>query len=398
MIIALKSLGMLLLSSVSVLLIYNLFLALVSIFRKVAPRPDTESTPRFVVVIPAYNEAKTLPPTLLACERFDYPEDLYEIDVVADNCTDETAKVVREHGVRCLERTDPNHRGKGYALRWAFDQLLEEDHDVFVVLDADCSLEAKALRAFANEISGGGRVLQASYVVDNPDSTPISYAVAVGNIIENDLYYHPKSALGWVVVLRGTGMIFERNVLERFPWEAFSLVEDVDYSMSLYENGLAVRFLPWVEVRSLFPESFEQLRVQRMRWAGGNVQMGKGSVLRFLWKGISKQRVIYFDMGLTILSQSRPLQLVLLGLLYIVATLGFLGLQDHFFDSLFLASNVLVSGYILYFAWGVLRLGLSWRRLGLLVRTPGILVGLTRIAIRSVGRSREPTWERTPRG
>lgn len=61
--------------------------------------------------------------------------------VVADNCTDNTAKVAREHGAICYERFDDAHRTKGYALEFLFDRI-EEDYgrmsfEGYFVFDAD---------------------------------------------------------------------------------------------------------------------------------------------------------------------------------------------------------------------------------------------------------------------
>lgn len=397
MTLALEILGAGLLVSASVFLLYNLFLAVASVFRDTPRTPGGDTALRIAVVIPAHNEAGTITPTLECCKAFAYPEDRYQVVVVADNCTDETETVVQKAGVRCLTREDPGRRGKGYALRWAFDRLLAEDHDVFVVLDADCLLPPHALRAAADEVAAGREVLQASYVADNPDSTPVSYAAALGNVIENDLYYRPKSALGWVVALRGTGMAFTRRVLEAVPWGSYSIVEDLDYTMTLYERGHRVTFLPWVEVRSAFPETLEQLRIQRERWAGGNAQMGKGSALRFLGHWMRTRRAVYLDMALTILSQSRPLQLGQVAGLALVAVLGLLTPAAPFFRVLLLGSLLLAAGYVVYGLWGAVRLGITLRRLGLLARIPRILVDLVVVASRGLLGRTETAWERTPR-
>lgn len=380
------------------LVLYDVALAIHAMRRRPAPpAPEVPSDLRFALVMPAHNEADSIGDALRACASLDFPAAQFELVVVADNCDDDTVEVVCQHGVRYLERRDTERRGKGYALRFAFDQLMHEDFDAFVVLDADCWLDPHALRRFAHELAHGARVLQANYVVANVDASPISYALAVGNAIENDLYYAPKSDLGWVVSLRGTGMVFRREVLQEHPWGAYSIVEDLDYSMALYRARIPVRFMPDVEVHSPFPESLGQLRVQRERWAGGNVQMTKGSALRLLLEGIARGQWITVDMGLTILSQSRPLLLVLLWAGLLVALLGSWirpGALSTLAVSLSLALNLT---FLAYLAGGVARLGLSAHRMGLLARTPLVLGQLVSIAVRSVFGAGASGWERTPR-
>ena len=407
-ILVLRLLAVLLLAPPTLLLAYNLFLALASVRARpsatrgagdeiVAAVGDERPWPRLAVVIPAHDEEEQLGQTLADCQALDYPGGSFEIVVVADNCTDRTAAIARDAGVRCLERHDRGERGKGFALRWAFDQLLAEGHDAYVVLDADCRLDPGALREFGRELRGGARVLQAAYVVANPDASPISYALAVGNTIENDLYYAPKSRLGWVVALRGTGMVFAREVLEALPWGAYSIVEDLDYSMQLYRRGERVHYLPGVAVRSDFPQSLEQLRVQRGRWAGGNAIMGRRQALRALAEGLRRRSWIHLDMGLTVLSQSRPLQLLLVTAGWVVAALGLRLTADPGLRALLHLAHVLVLGYGVYLAWGVARLGMSGERGRLLLRAPLVVVRLAWIALRGVLGTGTGAWERTPR-
>ena len=104
------------------LVVYNVGLALASLRRPPTRehRPDPPPL-RFALVMPAHDEAGSIEHSLRASTELDFAADRYELVVIADNCSDSTAAIVREHGVRCLERRDPDHRGKGYALRFAFD-------------------------------------------------------------------------------------------------------------------------------------------------------------------------------------------------------------------------------------------------------------------------------------
>lgn len=395
----LQVLAILFLTPALVFFVHYFTLALLSTVcrGKCAPPRGEGAALRFAIVVPAHNEESTIAQTLRSCKGIAYPADRYDVVVVADNCTDNTASIARANGVQCLERHDDALIGKGHALRWAFERLLPKNHDAFVVLDADCLIDPHSLDIFSNEIASGQSVLQANDVVSNPDSSAISYAVAVGNAMENHLYYRPKSCLGLVVLLRGTGMVFRRDVLELHPWGAFSVAEDAEYSISIYRNGLKVKFLPDVTVRSPSPRRIEQLAAQRLRWASGNAQLSKHRALKFIADGISKCSLLDLDTGLTIMSRSKPLQLAIVGILYVVSTLGLLLTHALFFRFVFGLSNVLVAGYALYVIWGVLDLGLSWHRFRLLAQTPIVLAGLVLYALRGLLTSKDARWERTPR-
>jgi cellulose synthase/poly-beta-1,6-N-acetylglucosamine synthase-like glycosyltransferase len=78
-------------------------------------RTSADPCHTFAIVIPAHNEETTLPDVLHSCAALDYPRSKIKIYVIADNCSDQTARIARQHGAMCLERHDPVRRGKGHA-------------------------------------------------------------------------------------------------------------------------------------------------------------------------------------------------------------------------------------------------------------------------------------------
>src|SRR4051812_19148162 len=120
---------------------------------------------RFAIVIPAHNEETGLPSTLAACRRLDYLPSAVRVFVIADNCTDSTASVARQAGATVLERREPAHRGKGYALAWGLPWVLLEPVEAVVVVDADCVPDANLLGAVSARMSGGARAVQTAVVV-----------------------------------------------------------------------------------------------------------------------------------------------------------------------------------------------------------------------------------------
>ena len=64
--------------------------------RAFLPRADLDT--RFLILVPAHNEAEHLRPTLRSLMRLDYPRKLFEVTVIADNCTD-TRNIHDEHSI-----------------------------------------------------------------------------------------------------------------------------------------------------------------------------------------------------------------------------------------------------------------------------------------------------------
>jgi len=382
----------------AVVCLYHVFLAVAALCaRPASAAGETTASHSFAIVIPAHNEEKGIELALRSCASLDYDREKYTVYVVADNCEDRTAQIATRSGAVCLVRRDEENRGKGHALEWALPQVLAQGCDAVVVIDADCLIDAHALRAFDRRLAAGDRVLQANDAVANPDENGISYVLALANALENDLFYAPKSNLGWAVFLRGTGMVFHREVLEAHPWRAASIVEDAEYAARLLEEGIRVRFVPNVRVVSDFPADREQLAVQRSRWIGGGVCVGCAQGLRLLWSGVTKRRFLLVDAGWTTLIASRPMVIAQL-LLSILLGLLWHGLSPDLWSRtvLFLCVGI-VAAYALYAAAGVVLLGITFRRARLLLQFPLVILRYLLIAARTLLAAPPTAWVRTPR-
>jgi cellulose synthase/poly-beta-1,6-N-acetylglucosamine synthase-like glycosyltransferase len=352
---------------------------------------------RFAVVIPAHNEETTLPDALASCGDLDYPPEKIKVFVIADNCTDQTAAVATSRGAVCLARFDRQRRGKGPALAWALPHVLEDRPDAVIILDADCRLDRNALREFDRHLAAGEDVLQASYVAGNPDEGLVSYVAGVANLMENDLFYAPKSRLGLAVLLRGTGMVFRREVLERCPWHADSIVEDAEYTVRLNEAGLHVKFVQDTQVVSAFPNRQDQLIIQRSRWIGGTMALGRARSLRLMLSGLADGRLLQMDLGWTLLVCLRSLVLVELLAALLLCLGSAVWVPGGISNTFCLMAGGLVAIYGLMFAVAALRLGLSASRLRYLVQSPGIVLRLVLVAARSLVMGQPRRWEPTPR-
>ncbi len=376
---------------------YYALLALYALFlRKEIEVREDEPKHTFAIVIPAHNEEQSISNTLRSCAELDYPKDKYKIFVIADNCSDKTAKIAKEGGATCLERYDEERKGKGFALEWGFKQVLPERHDAAVVLDADCHLDNHALRIFDAHLKKGEKVLQTNDAASNPDNNAMSYAVAVGNLIENRLFYAPKSGLGLAVFLRGTGMVFRREVLEQHPWQAHSIAEDVEYTLGLIRSGIRVRFLEVVNVFSEFPVERDQLQVQRMRWAR-NLGFSKTQALKLIWEGIVRSKGLLIDAGWTLFVLSRPLVLLELFISVILSALCLWFSPGPLSNFLMQGAIILILIQVLYFGLGIGLLGLNRQRVALLLKSPATILRLIVISLSGMLRSGREIWVRTPR-
>lgn len=352
---------------------------------------------RFMIVIPAHNEQQVIERTIRSCQASKYPPNQFDITVIADNCHDETAALAQRLGVDVLTRHDKDRHGKGFALAWAFQRLLALPYDAFMVLDADSPLDENALGVMDSFLQEGASILQANHRASNPDASPISYAASVGRTLEYDLFFVPKSKLGLSVMLVGTGMVFHRSILESSGWSSHSCAEDTEFTIQLARQHQRIHFIGNALVQCINAETTKELRVQRTRWASGNLSLSRSNALPLIFEGIKHRNLRIADLGWTLLITSRPL--VLTHLLAVQLGAGVLCWWVPTDRSIQLAAAALglLPLYGLYLLAGIWMLGLSPRRFQYLLHTPLVLAQIASISLLALLGFRNHSWNRTPR-
>jgi cellulose synthase/poly-beta-1,6-N-acetylglucosamine synthase-like glycosyltransferase len=242
---------------------------------------------RIVVLVPAHNESAGLLRTLQSLRREVDGDPLARIVVVADNCSDDTAAVARAAGVAVLERNDPDHRGKGHALNFGFDTC--GDADWFIVVDADTDVAPGFLPAMRRAMTGT-YALQCRYGVRDPLSSRRATLADVALGGWNVVRPRGRAALGWSAGILGNGFALSRQTLQRVPYAARSIIEDVEYHQLLVQSGLRVQWVDDTTVRGDMPDGAAAVQ-QRARWEGGRLRLIAdrvpdmlGQMLRGQWR------------------------------------------------------------------------------------------------------------------
>jgi cellulose synthase/poly-beta-1,6-N-acetylglucosamine synthase-like glycosyltransferase len=250
--------------------------------RQTKARKDNP-TNRFLILVPAHNEERLLPTLLANLDQVDYPKNLYAVHVVADNCTDNTAAIVRQSGANVHERFNDELRGKGYALQWLLQRLWDtaEPHDAILILDADSSISPNFLQVMDARLARGERVIQSYYAVRDPEQ---SWSVSLRYVALALLHYlRPlgRMILGGSTGLKGNGMVFAADILKKHEWSA-SITEDIEFHMGLVLAGERVMFAPDAIVEAEMPQSLAGSQTQNTRWEQGRLDMAKTYVPQLL--------------------------------------------------------------------------------------------------------------------
>lgn len=270
--------------------LYLLVLALAASRYRPHARPEPSTERCIGLLIPAHNEELVLGPVLESHADLDYPEALRPIFVIADNCTDGTATVAASKRAEVLERSDPQLRGKGYALAWALERLLAERPDIaaFVILDADSVLSRNFLRVMNAELDRGSLVVQARYDVLNAEESWRTRMMACALALAHHVRPLGRMVLGLSDGLKGNGMLFARSVLQRHRWSGTSITEDIEYTLRLVRDGIRIIYVPDAQVSAQMPTTARQASTQRQRWEGGRYALARAGIpllLRSLRRG-----------------------------------------------------------------------------------------------------------------
>jgi glycosyltransferase involved in cell wall biosynthesis len=279
-----------------------------------------EPTRRFRFVVPAHNESAGIAETVASLLAVDYPRELFEVVVVADNCTDDTADKARAAGATVLERHDLEKRGKGYALDYAFSAT-PPGVDCLVVIDADTLVSANLLRAFAARRELGAKAMQADYAVRNPNAAWRTRLVAIAFGAFHIVRSRARERLGLSCGLRGNGMCFALELLQEIPHRAYSVVEDVEYGLRLGEAGHRVHYTDEAHVYGEMVTTAAAANTQRRRWEEGRKALVRENALRLLRAGLTQRDRVQLDLALDLLIP--PLSTIAVGaLLGEIAGLG----------------------------------------------------------------------------
>jgi len=250
--------------------------ALAARLRKGARRPvPAGPRPRFLIVIPAHDEASVIAATVRSCFELDYDPSRFSVDVIADNCSDRTAAESRAAGATVTERSDPDLKSKGHALEYFFtrvDRARPEsaEYDAAVLIDADTVVDRSLLLAFEADLAAGKDWIQGYYTVRNPDASWRTRMMTFAFSLANGVWPLGLDRLGLGVGLKGNGMCFSSRGLRRHPWRAYGLVEDMEFALSLRVAGERVAFDPDARVfGEMVSRGGQGAASQRRRWEEG---------------------------------------------------------------------------------------------------------------------------------
>lgn len=273
----LDTINLLLFIFFTVLYSYQLFYVIVSLFWK-KKTFTARKRHRFAILIAARNEQSVICQLISSIKKQKYPEELYDIYVIADNCTDETAKRAQDAGATVFSRNDTSHIGKGYALNFGFKGIVKlgkfSEYDGFFVFDADNLLDENYIEEMNKVFDSGYRIVTSYRNSKNYDTNWISAGSSLWFLREAKFINSSRMLLGLSCAVSGTGFLVSREIIERNQgWKYYLLTEDIEFSIDSVIRDEKIGYAENAVLYDEQPYTFEQSWNQRIRWAKGFFQV-----------------------------------------------------------------------------------------------------------------------------
>ncbi|MDO5381886.1 MAG: glycosyltransferase family 2 protein [Eubacteriales bacterium] len=306
----------------TVLYFYQAFyviVALVNERKKQAPEEEAKTLHKYAFIIAARNENAVIGNLIDSIKNQNYPKELIDVIVVADNCTDNTAEISRQHGAIVYERFDSVKVGKGYALDYVFNKLAEENgdytfYDGYFVFDADNIIDVNYVREMNKVFDNGYKVVTSYRNSKNYDTNWITAGYSLWFLREAKYLNNPRMILKTSCAVSGTGYLVDSSIIKQNNgWKCNLLTEDIEFSVTNILEGEKIGYCGNAVFYDEQPTTFRQSWNQRMRWTKGFYQVlfkyGKDLI-----KAMFKQKRMFvscYDMLMTL----APATLFTLGLM-----------------------------------------------------------------------------------
>ena len=311
---------------------YQMVFAILRLFGRIRKYPDTSKQCRYAVLIAARNEEPVVGHLIDSIKQQDYPAELVDIYVVADNCSDNTAAICEEHGARVLVRFNKEQVGKGYALK-ALLQFIrteypDEKYDGFFIFDADNLLDVNYIKEMNRVFANGNRIVTGYRNTKNYDDNWITAGYGLYFLRESEQLNRERDFCHVSCFVSGTGYLLSSELLgDDGEWKWLCLTEDLQFTADMISRGERVAYCYDAILYDEQPRGFMASLIQRRRWIKGYFQTLKlhgGALVRGLFK---RHSFSCYD----ILMNLAPLVLTTLNIIFntLMLIIGISSDQEH---------------------------------------------------------------------
>ena len=256
--------------------LYQGIFFLIGLVRGQVKVPRARRLHRYAFFIAAHNEEPVIANLVKSIKDQDYPSELIDIFVVADACTDGTARAAREAGAIVYERNDLSRKGKSWVMDYGFDRILREypdTYEAFFIFDADNLLSRNYVSVMNDAFDQGYLALTSYRNSKNFGSSWVSAANAIWFLREARFLNNARMMCGTSCAVSGSGYLISAKLVEGMHgWDFHTLTEDIQFTTFCAVHGVRIGYAP-AEFFDEQPVTLKASIKQRMRWTKGFYQV-----------------------------------------------------------------------------------------------------------------------------
>ncbi len=281
------------LAYLSIQVFYLLFFALAGKFSNKKDFPKAQKLRRFRLFIPGYKEDAVIIATAKDAIKQDYPQDLFEVVIIADSFSEKTLNTLKTLPIKVVEVSFEKST-KGKALQKAIEATAEMPVDIVVILDADNHMSQGFLHAVNDAYEQGYQVIQGHRTAKD-FKTPFALLDACTEEINNNIFRRGHVAVGLPSALIGSGMAFDWNLFVGYLKDIGDTSgEDKELEFRIIRDKKDVAFLDGKYVLDEKVAKTDVFSQQRSRWLAMQVEFLEKYFVEG-WIQLLKGNVAFFN-------------------------------------------------------------------------------------------------------
>ncbi len=271
--------------------------------KKVFPKSDVKK--RICVVIPAHNEEDVIGTTVRRLfEQQQYPRELFDVYVIAHNCTDRTAERARNAGatVFVLDDPDPKRHIVSYALKYGYEQILATgiEYDFSIRLDADNHVNDEFFSLMNDAFCAGVQIARPYESALNMTQNQFTRACGLYYTFDSRFSSRVRERLHMDAHVNGPGSMTDMAIIKKIGgYDTVSIVEDTEFNIKRMLEGVRCHFVEDAVVYEDLPSSFRDTKNRNKRIAAGNARLLARYTPRMCWNSLKQLRFSFIEQILT---------------------------------------------------------------------------------------------------
>lgn len=288
--------------------LYIFVFAFAGLFYRQRPYAKNPALRKIAVLIPGFKEDDVIIEVAKDALNQDYPQELYDVVIIADSFQTETLQKLRELPIKVIEvKFDKSTKSK--ALNKAMEQLTG-NYELAVVLDADNLMAADFLTKVNASFETGIMAVQGHRAAKNMD-TSLAILDAVSEEINNHIFRKGHRVLGLSSAIIGSGMAFKYDFFKEMMASVTAIGGfDKEIELKMLKNRHKIGYLNDALVYDEKVQKAEVFSNQRRRWLSAQLHYFRQDFMKSLGALITRGNLDYFDKAIQFI---QPPRILLLG-------------------------------------------------------------------------------------